>query len=72
MKTRCHFLHLGLVRIWDVAMMEAKNMELEIIKIRGRSVNMIQETKIKMVRVSFQSYDHSDDWQFKSLLHNYL
>ena len=70
MKTRCHFLHL--VRIWDVAMIEAKNMELEIIKIRGRSVNMIQETKIKMVRVSFQSYDHSHDWQFKSLLHNYL
>ena len=23
-------------------------------------------------KVFFQSYNHSDDWQYKSLLHNYL
>ena len=52
-------------------MMGEKSMEQEM-KIKGRCVNLIQETKITIVRVSFQSCDHSDDRQCKSLLYNYL
>lgn len=52
-------------------MMGEKSMEQEM-KIKGRSVNLIQETKITIVRVSFQYCDHSDDRQCKSLLYNYL
>ena len=51
-------------------MMGEKSMEQEM-KIKERSVNLIQE-KITIVRVSFQSCDHSDDRQCKSLLYNYL